>query len=115
MVSLNAIDQPNIAWMPYLPTKWSNQLRKEHDLRFLIFLFYNLLVYPIFFFSISLLSLFSKKNRDGYIGRFKTNATLKNYFNENAFNSEIYWFHCSSYGEYLQIDPVINIFKKKES
>jgi len=83
-------------------------------LQFLLFLFYNLLVYPIFFFYISLLSLFSKKIRDGFVGRFQTIKILKHYFNKNNINPDIYWLHCSSYGEYLQIDPVINIIKKKK-
>ena len=83
-------------------------------MRFLIFLFYNLLIYPVFFFFISLLSLFSKKIRSGYIGRLQTKRILNNYFNENIINSNIYWLHCSSYGEYQQIDPVINIIKKKQ-
>jgi len=39
---------------------------------------------------------------------------LKKYFNQVKPNSLIYWFHCSSYGEYLQIDPVIEGIKKKK-
>ena len=83
-------------------------------MRFLIFLFYNLLIYPILFFFITFLSLFSKKIRYGYIGRFRTNEVLKNYFNKNIINPNIYWFHCSSFGEYLQVDPIINGIKKKK-
>ena len=83
-------------------------------MRFLIFLLYNLLIYPILFFFITFLSLFSKKIRYGYIGRFRTNKILKNYFNKNIIKSNIYWFHCSSFGEYLQVDPIINGIKKKK-
>ena len=100
--------------MAYLLTKWSSQFWREYNLRFFIFLLYNLLVYPIFFFFISFLSLFSKKIRCGYIGKFQTNKILKLYFNKNILNPNIYWFHCSSYGEYLQIDPIINGLKKKK-
>jgi len=58
--------------------------------------------------------LFSKKIRYGYIGRLRTNEVIKNYFNKNIINPNIYWFHCSSYGEYLQVDPIINGIKKKK-
>ena len=34
------------------------------------------------------------------------------YFNNNNSNSLIYWLHCSSYGEYLQVEPVIDGIKK---
>ena len=83
-------------------------------MRFLIFLFYNFLAYPIFFFFISLLSLFSQKIRYGYVGRFQTKRILNNYFNKNIINPNIYWLHCSSFGEYLQVDPIINGIKKKK-
>ena len=46
-------------------------------MRFLIFLLYNILAYPIFFFYISFFSLFSTKIRYGYIGRFKTKNVLR--------------------------------------
>ena len=41
-------------------------------------------------------------------------SKLNKYFNQVRSNSLIYWFHCSSYGEYLQIDPVIEGIKKKK-
>jgi len=80
----------------------------------LIFLLYNILTYPIFFFFISFLSLFSSKIRYGYIGKFKTNKVLINYFNKNIINPNIYWIHCSSFGEYLQVETSIDGLKKKK-
>ena len=60
------------------------------------------------------LSIFNSKIRNGLIGRFQTVNKLNKYFNKVRTNSLIYWFHCSSYGEYLQIDPVIKGIKKKK-
>jgi len=50
----------------------------------------------------------------GVRGRFETKNILINYFNKNVSNDNIYWFHASSYGEYLQIEPVVEGIKKKE-
>ena len=60
------------------------------------------------------LSIFNSKIRNGLIGRLQTVNKLNKYFNKIRSNSLIYWFHCSSYGEYLQIDPVIAGIKKKK-
>jgi 3-deoxy-D-manno-octulosonic-acid transferase len=60
------------------------------------------------------LSIFNHKIRNGFIGRFQTVEKLNKHFNKVRSNSLIYWFHCSSYGEYLQIEPVIAGIKKKK-
>ena len=83
-------------------------------MRIIIFIIYNLLIYPLFFLIIFFLSIFNSKIRNGLIGRFQTVNKLKKYFNQVKTNSLIYWFHCSSYGEYLQIEPVIDGIKKKK-
>jgi len=59
--------------------------------------------------------LFNSKIRRGIHGRFETKKLLINYFNQNSSNDNIYWFHASSYGEYLQAEPVIEGIKKKEN
>ena len=60
------------------------------------------------------LSIFNPKIRNGFIGKFQTVEKLNKHFNKVRSNSLIYWFHCSSYGEYLQIEPVISGIKKKK-
>ena len=60
------------------------------------------------------LSIFNSKIRNGLIGRLQTVNKLNKYFNKIRSNSLIYWFHCSSYGEYLQIEPIIDGIKKKK-
>ena len=74
---------------------------------------YNFLFYPIFVFSIFFLSIFNKKIRRGIIGRFETYYKLNKYFNKNNINSKKVWFHCSSLGEYLQAEPIINSLKSE--
>ena len=61
-------------------------------------LFYNLFVLPIIISLSIILSLFNKKIRKGFLGRFQSISSLKS-FNSEKF-SNIYWFHSSSYGEY---------------
>ena len=80
----------------------------------LFFVVYNIL-YPVFLFFVFFLSIFNKKIRVGLAGRFESIHILKKYFNQNNIKSNIYWFHCSSYGEYLQVEQIINGLKKKEN
>ena len=72
---------------------------------------YNFLLYPLFIFSMFFLSIFNKKIRQGIIGRFESLYILKNYFNKNSLNTNIIWFHCSSLGEYMQAEPLIDSLK----
>ena len=81
----------------------------------LYFAVYNILLYPVFLFFVFFLSIFNKKIRTGLIGRFESIHILNKYFNQNNIKSNIYWFHCSSYGEYLQVEQIINGLKKKEN
>ena len=83
-------------------------------MRIIIFIIYNLIIYPLFLLIIFFLSIFNHKIRNGFIGRFQTVEKLNKHFNKVRSNSLIYWFHCSSYGEYLQIEPVISGIKKKK-
>ena len=80
----------------------------------LFFVVYNIL-YPVFLFFVFFLSIFNKKIRVGLVGRFESIHILNKYFNQNNIKSNIYWFHCSSYGEYLQVEQIINGLKKKEN
>ena len=75
---------------------------------------YNFLFHPLFIFSMFFLSIFNKKIRQGIIGRFESLYILKNYFNKNNLNSNIIWFHCSSLGEYMQAEPLIDSLKINE-
>ena len=81
----------------------------------LFFIVYNIFLYPVFLFLMFFLSIFNKKIRAGLIGRFESIHILNKYFNKNNINSNIYWFHCASHGEYLQVDQVINGLKKKDN
>ena len=80
----------------------------------LFFVVYNIL-YPVFLFFVFFLSIFNKKIRVGLAGRFESIHILNKYFNQDNIKSNIYWFHCSSYGEYLQVEQIINGLKKKEN
>ena len=79
----------------------------------MIFILYNLFLYPLFLLITFFLSLFNSKIRRGVRGRFETNNKLKKYFNQDLSSNVIYWFHAVSYGEYLQVEPVLEGIKKK--
>ena len=81
-------------------------------MRLVIFILYNTIIYPSFFIIISILALFNRKIRNGFIGRLHSRSILIDYFKKNNINTKIYWFHCSSYGEYLQVEPIIEGIKK---
>ena len=78
-----------------------------------LFIIYNIFLYPAFLFTILILSIFNKKIRKGFAGRIGVIKYLKQYFNKNKIHTNIMWFHCSSYGEYLQAEPIINNLKNK--
>ena len=75
---------------------------------------YNILLYPLFFIFMTVLAIFNKKIRVGFIGQIKSYYILINYFNKININSNIYWFHCSSYGEYYQADLLMKGVKNKD-
>jgi 3-deoxy-D-manno-octulosonic-acid transferase len=57
--------------------------------------------------------VFNKKIREGFLGRLKTISTLKE-FNKTLNQSDTYWFHAASFGEYEQIRPVLAGLKEVE-
>ena len=77
----------------------------------LIFL-YNLIALPILLLLSIIFSIFNTKIRKGLIGRFNSFSALKS-FQTNKF-SQIYWFHCASFGEYQQVETLIEQIKKRD-
>ena len=78
---------------------------------FLFILFYNIIFYPSFFLFSIIGIAFNKKYREGFVSRFYSLYILRRYFNKVDVNSNIYWFHCSSRGEYLQVETLIDKVK----
>ncbi len=78
----------------------------------ILLIIYNLFVLPIIISLSIILSLFNKKIRKGFLGRFQSISSLKS-FNSEKF-SDIYWFHSSSYGEYQQVETLIDKLKKSD-
>jgi len=77
----------------------------------LIFL-YNLVALPIILLLSIIFSIFNTKIRKGLIGRFISFSAIKS-FPTNKF-SQIYWFHCASFGEYQQVETLIEQIKKRD-
>ena len=77
----------------------------------LIFL-YNLVALPIILLLSIIFSIFNTKIRKGLIGRFNSFSSIKS-FPTNKF-SQIYWFHCASFGEYQQVETLIEQIKKRD-
>ncbi len=70
-------------------------------------LIYNVFLYPVFFIIIMFLIPFNLKLRAGFFGRHQSFKKLKKFKKSNIF-SEIYWFHVSSFGEFQQIESIID-------
>ena len=52
-------------------------------MRLVIFILYNTIIYPPFFIIISILALFNRKIRNGFIGRLHSRSILIDYFKKN--------------------------------
>ena len=77
----------------------------------LIFL-YNLVALPIIFLLSIIFSIFNTKIRKGLIGRFNSFSALKSFPTKKF--SQIYWFHCASFGEYQQVETLIEQIKERD-
>jgi len=73
---------------------------------------YNLVALPIILLLSIIFSIFNTKIRKGLIGRFNSFSALKS-FPTNKF-SQIYWFHCASFGEYQQVETLIEQIKERD-
>ena len=62
----------------------------------------------IFFF---LYSFFNKKIRTAFIGKFESNAKLKDFFSKFKKESNVYWIHMASLGEFYQSKIIIDLLK----
>lgn len=76
-------------------------------------LIYNLILFPLFFFTIIILSIFSKKIRTGFYGRLRSKKIINDFVSKSE-NKDIYWFHAASLGEYEQIKPILSGLKEIE-
>ena len=74
-------------------------------------LLYNVIVYPIIFILANIFSLFNEKLREGILGRRSSLKYLKIYFKSIDLNTNIYWFHAASLGEFYQVKPVLEGLK----
>ena len=77
-------------------------------------IFYNIILYPIIFFTLLIMSFFNKKIKEGFLGRLKSIKELKTFMNNIDTHNDIYWFHAASLGEYEQIKPVLAGLKEVE-
>ena len=76
------------------------------------FILYNLFFYPIIFFVYLLISFTNKKAREGFFGKIRSKRLIYKIFKDENVNSEIFWFHAASLGEFRQVKPVIENLKK---
>ena len=83
-------------------------------MKIIYFVIYNGLIYPVFFFTALILSVFNKKLRQSIKGKFGSTIIIKNYFNKIGVSSDIYWFHASSLGEFFQVKTVIEKLKEEK-
>ncbi len=75
-------------------------------------LLYNALLYPLIFLFAMVGSVFQDKLRASVLGRFRSSSVLKQYFKSHKSNTDIYWFHAASLGEFYQVKPVVEGLKE---
>ena len=83
-------------------------------MKIIYFIIYNGLVYPAIFLTALIISAFNKKLRQSIKGKLSAIGELKNYLNKIDSNSNIYWFHASSLGEFFQVKTVIEKLKEEQ-
>ncbi|MGY8783060.1 MAG: 3-deoxy-D-manno-octulosonic acid transferase [Fidelibacterota bacterium] len=74
-------------------------------------LFYNLVLYPLLFVVVSVLSIFDKKLREGLKGRLDAVNVLSSFFSNSTNGKKVFWFHVSSLGEFYQVAPILKKLK----
>ncbi len=79
------------------------------------FLLYNIIFYPALVFIYLIISFTNKKVREGFYGKMRSKRLICELFKIKNVNSEIFWFHAASLGEFQQVKPVIENFKKKNA
>lgn len=77
-------------------------------------IFYRL-VYPLFVLSLLPLSLFSKKIRRAFVGRFQGHQNIRSTTDLWPSDRPRFWFHFSSAGEFEQTLPFLNALKQQGS
>lgn len=82
-------------------------------MRRLLLIIYNLFAVPLLFLSFLLSGLFNSKIRRGIHGRLKNRAMLRAQLDKVDPMAPRIWFHVSSYGEFLQAQPILRHLKQK--
>jgi len=77
-------------------------------------LFYNFILYPFMFITVSIWAVFNKKLKEGLRGRFRSIEKLRAFFSSVDRKRPVYWFHAASHGEYEQVHPVVAGLKDVE-
>lgn len=79
--------------------------------RLLVFL-YNIFGVPLLFFVALIGSLFNSKIRKGIKERKNNIKMIKDILSQVPHKRQRIWFHVSSYGEFLQLKPVLSFIKQ---
>ena len=83
-------------------------------MKIVYFIIYNGFVYPAIFLTALIISSFHKKLRQSIVGKFGATKVLNDFLIKTDSNSNIYWFHASSLGEFFQVKTVIESLKQNQ-
>lgn len=78
-----------------------------------LWIFYNIIFIPGFYFILRIAALFIGKIKKGYIGRKRLFENIILRFNEIDKSKKLVWFHSSSLGEFEQAKPIIERLKQE--
>lgn len=73
----------------------------------ILLVLYNILFVPSFYAALLIASLVNSKVRRGFIGRQKLLSRIRHDLKEKDAGKLLIWIHVSSYGEFLQVKPVL--------
>lgn len=77
------------------------------------YLFYNVIVVPIFYLVFRIASLFNEKIKQGFEDRATQFEDLKKNLEEIDTSKKMVWFHSASMGEFEQAKPIIEKLKSE--
>ena len=75
---------------------------------------YNAFLLPILFLMSLVFSLFKSKVREALKQRKGNRKKIRQFYSTLDRLKPIYWFHCSSHGEYYQVRPILKGLREIE-
>ncbi len=80
-------------------------------MKLIIIVTYNVFIYPCIFVLFFVCSFFNKKIRTAFYGKLQSNKLIKKFTSKLQKESNVYWIHMASLGEFYQSKIIIDLLK----